>query len=276
MTQYHPFSSTLSRIFTLAAVFLVLFLTQSIRPEAAAAAADWESTFAIDVHFVDDNAVGVLSVHVTDPSGIVTSQSFPITCNPSSGNIISDGVANFKGNTGEYVRCNVPSIRQLVRKMTGGQFTPAASCDCKEAVFAEFNVNFNNQPDPAGHPNPLFHLPDIELAAPISPFDYRPALNFTVNEHTSSSQGFPGQMSWLHSEVAPIGVNLFEPFFAVSAPLYHPAPITGDVHADLTVTLNAQTLYIGYNPETGESFNGQIIDLHIDPGCPGHRGGLGV
>lgn len=274
MIHNHPlFPKHFLKLFSLFIAVLGLFLTQSIQP---AAAADWESTHTIDVHFIDDQAVGTLSIYVTDPNGDIISQSFPIKCNPSSGNIISAGVATFKGNVGEFVVCDVPSIRKLVRKMTGGQFTPAASCDCKDAVFADFNVNLEDQPNPAGYPNPLFHLPDINMAAPIPPFDYRPTLNFTVNEHTSSSQGFPGQMSWLHSEVAPIGVNLFEPYFAVSAPLWHPAPVTGDVHADLTVTLEAQTLYIGYNPKTGKSFNGQIIDLFIDPGCPGHRGGVGV
>ncbi|MCL4264539.1 MAG: hypothetical protein KJ069_15050 [Anaerolineae bacterium] len=260
-------------------VLLVSFLFAGLVLSAspAAAATEWRSTWVVDVDFVGNTPNALLTVTVERDTGggwvLFAEEARQLTCVRDGGVLLVNDTAVFDG-TGN-IRCDMPSVRGIVRQMTDGRHTPTPNCDCKGNPIMTADVSLNPNITGSDRQNPLasrvtpLGAMDMALAAPVPAFSTTPlsSLLFTVGKETAQSNPFiasalPNVLQatyfavgdWHQADFMANGVN--------------PGTGAGPV-ADLAVSNDATILYIGYSPLTGESLHGTLEDLSLDPGCYG-------
>lgn len=256
-------------------VFLFAGLVFSTTP--AAAATEWRSTWVVDVDFVGNTPNALLTVTVERDSGggwvLFAEEARQLTCTRDGGVLLVNDTAVFDG-TGN-IRCDMPSVRGMVRQMTDGLYTPTPSCDCKGNPIMTADVSLNPNTSASDRQNPLatrvtpLGAMDMALAAPVPAFSTTPlaSLVFTVGNETAQSNPFIANAlpNMLQATYFTVG-NLHQAAFVANGA--NPGTGAGPV-ADLTVSNNATILYIGYSPLTGESLHGTLENLSLDPGCYG-------
>lgn len=208
---------------------------------------------------------------------------------------ITGGMAHFPGNG--YYKCKRPSFAETVTELTNGLVQLADFCYCKSPAAA-----FNGQLAPIPGRYPLLYRQDgqfyvtvddqasittLQAAAPnnsLLSYNSRPWFNlenirlwsgtlddgmvhFTHIHFPSGWFGFlqnPPVNSAPDFVTAAVNFKEKESFLHWSegnGPTYE--PIQGLVE----LATGAIPFYIGYDPVTGEIFQGQIENLWDDPGC---------
>lgn len=255
-------------------LFILTFLAVTMQAQAAPL---WRSTWQVSADFVGDqpNATLVVMVERQNSAGVwvlYNTESMPLNCEAAPGVSFANDTAVFNG-TGA-ITCAMPSVRQIVQRMTNGRYTPAEACDCKDSPLIEANVQLDPNATSSARQNPLVHRAagggaDMALAAAVPAFSTTPlaSMQFTVDDNPAQSNPFIASAlpNVLAARYSNDGGALQPAFQANGAD-----PGTGAAAVPaLAVSNEAATLYIGYSPLTGESLYGTLHSLDVDPGCYG-------
>lgn len=259
----------------LTAVFVLTGLFSSVK-QTQAATVEWRSTWDVAADFVGNKPNARLTVTVERNAGagwaLYAQEVHNLACDREGGVLLVADTAVFDG-TG-HIRCAMPSVRQLVRQMTYGRYTPAASCDCKGNPLITAAVALDPSTSSSDWENPLVQRvsgagTDMALAATVPAFSTLPqaSMLFTVAAVAAQSNPFvanalPNALSATYLDMAGLKQAAFE------ANGVNPGTGAGPVPG-LSVSNEATTLFIGYSPGTGESLHGTLTGIGLDPGCYG-------
>ena len=262
----------------LSAILIFMGLMSSVGQANAAIVIvnDWRSTWAVQADFVGNTPNVVLTVTVERDTGsgwfLYGEEMQRLECGVDGGVVLVDDTAVFDG-TG-HIRCAMPSIQRMVYKMTGGQYTPEASCQCKGNPMIGAKVQLDPNTTGSDWQNPLVAREavagtDMALSAVVPAFSTLPqaALNFVVAAEIAQSNAFIANgvpNTFLATYIDVGGLHQAE-FVANAVNPGTGAPPVGN----LSVSNRATTLYIGYSPATGETLHGTLSSLDLDPGCYG-------
>jgi hypothetical protein len=256
--------------------FLMVLFSLAVTVSAQAAS-NWRSSWQVSADFIGNQANVTLLVTVERQNslGLWTLHgvnSIPLSCETAPGVLFVNDTAVFDG-TGA-MKCDMPSVQEIVRQMTNGRYTPDESCDCKGDPVILADVQLDPNMTGSVWQNPLVHRAagtdiDMALAAAVPAFSTTPlaSMQFTVDNILAQSNPFVanGAPNKLSARYANLGAFLHPVFEANGA---DPGTAAPPVPA-LSVSYEATTLYIGYSPATGESLHGTLHSLDVDPGCYG-------
>lgn len=262
----------------LTAILIFMGLVSSVEQAKAAIVIvnDWRSTWAVQADFAGNTPNVVLTVTVERDTGsgwfLYGEEMQRLECGVDGGVVLVSDTAVFDG-TGQ-IRCVMPSIQGMVYKMTGGQYTPEASCQCKGNPMIAAKVQLDPNIAGSDWQNPLVAREvatgiDMALSAIVPAFSTLPqaALNFGVAAEIAQSNAFiaNGVPNTFLATYIDVG-GLHQAEFIANAV----NPGTGALPiGNLSVSNRATTLYIGYSPATGDSLHGTLSSLDLDPGCYG-------
>jgi hypothetical protein len=256
--------------------FLMVLFSLAITISAQAAS-NWRSAWQVSANFIGNqpNVTLVVTVERQNSLGLWTLygvNSVPLTCETTPGVMFAGDTAVFDG-TGA-IKCDMPSVQEIVHQMTNGRYTPDESCDCKGDPVILADVQLDPNVTGSVWKNPLVHRAagtdvDMALAAAVPAFSTIPlaSMEFTVDNIFAPSNPF--MASAAPNVLAARYINLgavLQPAFAANGA--DPGTAAPPVPA-LSVSYEATTLYIGYSPVTGESLHGTLHSLDVDPGCYG-------
>ncbi|MEM7113021.1 MAG: hypothetical protein AAF614_11355 [Chloroflexota bacterium] len=229
--------------------------------------ASWE----IEIDFVNNQPNAVIFVEAGTYVGgqpymlHSTQQSFP--CHVVGSVEMADEQGHFDGNG--YLECESPNVVEIVDQMTGGQMGDlAAECECK-TPWAQVDLTLNQNPAQTNPQNPIFSRSDLAIAVPLTGGSDAQVV-FTVDGETAVSDIFdPAKKDSVYADFnQQVATKSYIPSFAVNGASYAPSPAVIQ-NPSLQTSNEAETFYVGFDPDTGDLLEASIIRLRIDPGCFG-------
>lgn len=246
---------------------------------ATAGEAEWQANWRFEVDFVGDRPNVTLTVFVWEiVDGVpqpLTPETHDLDCWVAPGVTLAGNAATFSGKGG--ILCAVPSIQQIVSKMTEEQYELPDECMCKTGASAFATLAFTPNGSESDFGNPIFHLTDLEWSVPIAAGGgLRPFMRMSVDTVMVQSTRFAGAGGNIPLqgifEANQIDEEEYEyvPLFKANAVALGVAPAL--IQQNLHVSNQQPVLYIGYSPTTKQSLHGTLTTLVIDPGCFGNGG----
>ena len=265
-------------------LFLILILG-SMFPLSSTLAAEeyiYESNWAVTVDFAknEPNAALVVEVWKYEKSSYDlldhVSSSHTLACEVPPSVLIKDGVANFSG--GEGIRCDLPSIQDIVAQMTNDDYKLPEACSCKTGAIVQATMGLSPNISQKDWQNPVATLNSIAFAAPIpANSGLRTRLQMMVDGQTAVSPIFPAQSKFQPYEGSFDEMNPYpSPFYNYFNSFHFGGEFLGATPAFLAQPLYISNvepaLYIGFDKATGEGLYGRMSHLFVDPGCFGGGG----
>jgi hypothetical protein len=255
-------------------LMVLFFLTATM---SAQASANWRSAWQVSANFIGNqpNVTLTVTVERQNSLGVWTLygvNSIPLNCETAPGVVFANDTAEFDGSGS--IKCDMPSVQEIVRQMTNGRYTPDENCDCKGDPVILADAQLDPNTTGSAWENPLVHRAagtdvDMALAAAVPAFSTIPlaSMQFIVDNILAPSNPFIANAApnALAAHYVNVGAALQPAFEANGA---DPGTAAPPVPA-LSVSYEATTLYIGYSPVTGESLHGTLHSLDVDPGCYG-------
>lgn len=251
--------------------FMFALLGVSLMPKTAAAQ-DVTPTWAKwSFDLKADNSDFVAVWHVTvggedkagDPAVLLT-QSFAIPCR-AVGSVKANG--NVMAFEGGYLECDFPDLiataNDIIIAQWGKEYMLTIGGDCECAPIRLGYATIVAEPKAQGE-NPVFFHPDIAASIVRQKKDVRSAFRFTQ----ASSDGAlkpAGQVSTLSSHYfcdEANGACYFEHFADGNQIKQEKRLFTPSFF-----TTGAVTAYVGYDPSSGQIFQGTMTHVDVDPGC---------
>jgi hypothetical protein len=228
----------------------------------------------------------------SQPPVTLAQQEVLLPCTPSGEFTIQGGRARLNG-VNAYLACDLPSYRETVRHMAPNLLTGFSDrgCECiNPRPYVGGDLILGNDGPRA---NPLFYHPDFQFNLPtLNPNEA--TLQTVVNGQPFASapwlinpqgqQIFAGIVGdlMLH-EINPTGPAAFlnTPDFLANAKgadttqWFYWVNDHGKISAQqslppafpITISAEPTTIYLGYNPATGEFAQAEVAQLVADPGC---------
>lgn len=185
----------------------------------------------------------------------------PLECwDEGSGVDFSEGKAVFDGQG--YIACQMININELAIQLAGHEVDfPATLGGAGTFVDAELSATTYGNHPVFYHPDIQFHLLNVGEAF----------LELEVGDLTAKSSMFmPEEQQYVRGEFSKSDDDTihYPEFLAGKEPLSSdPAVLFGDAPVS---NVYDGLIYIGYSPETGTYFEGEIYRIWSDPGCSGH------
>ncbi len=249
------------------AVMLVgisLFLTAH---PAAAVSPPWVK-WRIDFTYPGKlNALLVVQLGYTTASGdhIVTDEVHELlTCQTVGNPVIQNGRVLLDGSS--YFQCAMPSIKGIA--FQEWQMQIADSCPSKRPyVIGQITIEGN--PADATPDNPVFYRDDIQFNIPLDVPAQEAKLAMTFDQATATSDLFtidPAEQQFT-AYLARSGTVGFTPHFFVDGSSLAATPAT--INQRMSLTTLESTIYLGHSPLSGDSFEGIMGPIRVDPVCTG-------
>lgn len=228
----------------------------------------------------------------SQPPVILAQREVMLPCTPYGDFTVQRGHAMLDG-TSAYLACELPSYREVVRILAPNLLTGFSErgCECvnpRPYAGSALSLGYDGP-----RTNPLFYHPDFQFNLPtLKPNEA--TLQTVVNSQAFTSapwllngqgqQLFAGLVGdLLFQELTPTGPAAFlhTPDFLVNAKAadgaqwFYWVNDHGKVAAQqqlppnypIIISADPTTIYMGYNPTTGEFAQAQVAQLLVDPGC---------
>lgn len=251
----------------LVAIMLVgisLFLTA--RP-AAAISPPWVK-WRIDFTYPGKlDALLVVERGYTNQSGdhiVVDVVQELLTCQSVGNPVFQNGKAVLDGSS--YFHCSMPSIKGIA--MQEWQMSIADSCSSKRP-YVMGRVAIEGSPTDSTPSNPIFYREDIQFNIPLDVSAQEAKLDMTFDQASAQSDLFaitPAAQQFV-GYFARSGPGTYAPHFFVDGTSLAPTPAA--VTQWMFLTNLETTIYLGYSPASGDSFEGILGPLRVDPVCTG-------
>lgn len=249
---------------------IVLACLVSAQQALAAQPLYWAS-WEIEVGFQNDQPNAFISVEAGtyvhgQPITNYTTQQ-PFDCHVVGNVVFADEQAHFDGNG--YLACDAPDVVQIVKEITGGKIgNLSTACDCK-TPWAQAELILNENPTQTNPFNPIFTRSDLALAVPHAGNSDAKAV-FTVAGETAVSNIFDlTGKDTVYSDFTRQTMTSYVPSFLVNGRSTAATPNLIQTQRPLQLSNLAETLYIGFDPSSGQMLEGSLLQLQIDPGCFG-------
>ncbi len=246
----------------------------------------YESNWSVSVDFVGDQPNATLLVEVWKYDGNTNallntfSETRPLNCTLGKGVHIIGAEAHFTGGGG--IECAMPSIKEMVKNMTSGEYTPPEECTCKSGAVVSSDVEITPNLSKHDRENPIAIMDDIQFSSPVLAYSSaRSKLNMTVDTVTAVSTYYVPQtpnnlVNGTFTQINPPAANVYTYVNAFNANGLFLTAAPDVVNAPLFISNNQPTLHIGFNPLTNQGLYGVMAQLFVDPGCAGNGGSGGV
>lgn len=262
----------------------ILSIVAWFRPQSTAAQSpaqpEWVS-WKLEVNFVKNDIIGEFTIILgymdanDDPVELPINQpTMQVACKPYGNVTLAKGVATLAGG---HVRCELPDLIDAANDIIANEFPEAqlfeiepGECECvfmaDKPVYADVTGELTGNTYA-----PVFHHPSIHFGLQPEGKAYV-ANRLVVDEHISQSplQATRGTANF-YSEYEcslPADVCKFRHYLeghhAGTDSLRYKTPI---------LDMSATTVYIGYDPTTTNTFEGELNQIIIDPPC--HIDGFG-
>lgn len=258
------------------AVLALLMVVGGLRPQPAAAQA--QPNFAIwivDLIFPNNTPEATLTVKLGTftPTGpvILQTQAEKLNCQTIGNLAINNGTAIFTGS--EFVRCRQPNINQIVLDMTNGGFSIPPSCEAKKpfvlawaavdplAPAATLLPLYHHQPD--GGSTDMVHAVRLNLSGNV-----RQGFQVAGEGAFSSAFSPSGGLDRFGARFRQINQSIFyQTDFKANGTVLSSNPAV--VQGPLPLSTGPAVIHYGYNPDTGEYFQGALRAHRVDPPCIG-------
>lgn len=236
-------------------------------PAHAAPGDQWARWF-VELTFANNKPTVTMTVEIGHETRQGTQQvdireRYPVDCQEHGALNISATVAEFDGQS--YLTCEMPNFQEAVAKLTQGKLEINDSCSCKLANgLANFSFDSNSA-------NPLFYMPKLQFSAPAHANGSLAQYKLVVNGVAAESEPFliNNKLQLGSGSFVQNGAGYIPEFYVDGTVLSSNPPYISGL---LALPTNQTKFYIGYNPDSGESLQGKLSYLFIDPGCVGHGG----
>lgn len=247
-------------------MFVGIFLFLTARP-AAAVGSPWVK-WRIDFTYPGKlDALLVVERGYTNQSGdhiVVDVVQELLTCQSVGNPVFQNGKAVLDGSS--YFQCAMPSIKGIAAQEW--QMTIADSCPSKRPYIIG-RLAIEGNPTDSTPQNPVFYRDDIQFDAPLDVSMQEAKLNMTFGQASAESDDFA---------IAPAGHQFAAYFTRSSATAFTPhfvvdgnslAPTPASVSQLMFLTTLESTIYLGHSPLSGDSFEGTMGPIRVDPVCTG-------
>lgn len=257
--------------FKLLVIALLLGVGAGLAAQPAGASGGWLYRWELRFPFSNNSLDGVLTVWLKPPNQPVVSSQTRVPCvNQGVGNvtIIPFGIARFPGNA--YLLCDVPSIDDEVRALSGGAVSPGPF-----AVYDDFWMRTVTLVDPASTPssgNPLISHPSYQYFEPVDGVNGTAQIRSDMNGISRTSNPFAlGGADTLvaRHRKTPLPGNACIVTFHQDGVLLNVAPFQPAPCAGVTIDLQAKQVQVGHNAVTSTTYTGFMDILIVDPKNPG-------
>ncbi len=294
----------LGMLFILGIQNVSLVIAQSSTTPAPPAGMYWRSLWDLVVDFPGGVLRAIWTVRVVEVdvatdimTRIVAQQSIDISQDCELVGELSAIGNQMQFNGKGYIPCSTPSFRDELAKLNLGLPLLPPRCDCADA-YVTVDGRWEMNADTAA--NPLFYHPDFKFTTPITGgqaqsilwFNGRPYASPPWSINAVSNQVWSGVDPFFFAHVtelfragAPVGgrysgwasflnTSSFTSTVLLRQGLLHWHD-TGALYQDFskppyTLDTGPSHIYIGYDPDTGDYFQGEITLIAVDP-CPGPK-----
>ncbi|MCB9419751.1 MAG: hypothetical protein H6667_08100 [Ardenticatenaceae bacterium] len=254
----------LSALFA-AVVFVGLSLFLTARP--AAAVTPWVK-WRIDFTYPGKlDALLVVERGYTNQSGdhiVVDVVQELLTCQSVGNPVLQNGKAILDGSS--YFQCTMPSVKAIAAQEW--QMTIADSCSSKRP-YVIGRASIEGSPADFTPSNPVFYREDIQFGIPLDVSTQKAKLAMTIDQALAQSDLFaiaPAAQQFV-GYFARSGPATYAPHFFVDGTSLAPTPAA--VTPSMFLTTLETTIYLGHSPVSGDSFEGTLGPLRVDPVCTG-------
>lgn len=226
------------------------------------------ATWQLDTGFLAGQvkAKWVITVGGVDANGAeveLVSASYPVACWVVGQVAVGNGTADFAGG---YVECSLPSFAQAANDLIEQTWGPGHGlalsdlCECRPQQ--ERRVEGLVLPTAPGG-QPVFHHPSLQFAVPGEG-------SFFANSLEASGQSSTGPAAKITGLTRAGTDHLCSPFGSCKFVHYRDGQVmdvdTQNFIAGAVYT-GKTSVYLGYDPDSGARFVGQMGSVHVDPGC---------
>lgn len=257
--------SVLVAMFVICTAVLALF---PFPPTAAAAPSEQWARWYIELAFNNNKPETTMTIEIGHLNRfgnpiLDMSETYDVSCYENGSLNIVNNVAEFDGHS--YLACEMPVFQDKVSDLTEGKLEVGNECACK---IANGSANFNFA---GASENPFFYMKGLQFSAPTQANGQVARYQLTVADSTAESETFlPNkQLQWGVGEFSQSGKG-YLPAFQVDGAVLGSSPQY--IAGHLAVPTNQNEFFIGFNPDTGDTLQGQLNYLFVDPGCVGHGG----
>ncbi len=263
-----------SRFFSFCFVAFVLLATAILPHHVSANNIVWtEHSWVVTFDFNNPSTTsdydGILSIvlrdHYANGDIVETSHDQDIECSAAGAGTVTlvNGMARFQN--GGYLQCDLPNIAQAIRDLVPN----AVVSNYQDPFWVQTISTVNTTAGTAD--NPVLWHPNLTLSLPYNSVGNSVAVTLETNTYTTTTSSFApasnqnifiNQRNWLEERNQSVCSASFLKNGNTLGMTPYPCPRND---AAMNFSLAATTFYIGYAPDTGETFSGTVNLLKLDP-----------